>query len=160
MSEPKVTQIYKLFKLLESGEPVRIDEIAKQLGIKYWSVECYVHQMRHLKPVAAELEHLKEGRKAYAIKLLNAKDIDTRTFMYRSNNSVYVKPESISKVKVEPTKLEPKKVHSDRSGIWVEGDDDLAEPVVEKYNEKEVLDTMESLGIDNDHFTGNWSSEI
>ena len=124
---PKVTQYYKLFKFLEDGSPKTIDEIKDELGIKYYSVEVYICEMKRC--FKAEFEREVDGRKTKTYKLTNASKIKSRIPQFRSNNMQYVKPEYVEFAGQE-------------SRI------DFAEDYqIPEMNEREMIDTIDSLGV-------------
>lgn len=90
MSGPKLTQNYKLFALLSPGNPVSVDAIKDDLGINYYSVAVYIHELKRL--FHAEIDSVRDGRKVVAYKLNNADKIAKKIKPYRSNNAQYVKP--------------------------------------------------------------------
>jgi len=123
---PKVIQSYKLWTLLSSGEAVEVQKIAETLGIKYYSVPVYIHELKKL--YKADVQSVRSGRKVTAYKLVNSEKV--KVPMYRSNNAQYV-------AKTTTVSL-----------------DNGAVPVLDKDNDlvvmddKTLTDVKESLGLD------------
>lgn len=58
MGEKRITQRYKVYELLESGEPVAVEQIADVLGINRTSVPVYINAMKNM--YKAEIESISE----------------------------------------------------------------------------------------------------
>lgn len=123
----KVTQNYRLWTMLQSGEPVTIDAMQQLLGVSRVSVPVYIHELK--KFFKAEIESIRDGTKVkvVAYRLLNQIKVPE----YRRNNGQYV-----AKAPVTPAT------------------DEGAAPIIDKDNEltvmgdKEFADVAESLGVD------------
>lgn len=120
---PKVTQKYKLWTLLSSGNVVTPAEIAKTLGIKEKAVPVYVHKLK--KKFKASIEVEKNGKTVTGYKLTNKIKVPE----YRRNNAQVEKKAS--------SKTKPLKVPTSA---------EAADVTV--YSEKEMDDVAQSLGID------------
>ncbi len=132
---PKVTQNYKLFSLLESGELVTIKQVAEGLDITEKSIPVYIHELRN--KFKAEIETVRNGKQAIGYKLSNASKIKKNIPMYRVGNSIFVKPEK--KVEEEEAPV----VETAIAPVL----EDQEESKYTHYSEPEINDLKDSLGL-------------
>jgi biotin operon repressor len=128
---PKVTQNYKLWTLLQSGESVTVATIQESLGIGQYSVPVYIHELKRI--YKADIESVRDGRKVVGYKLLNKIKVPE----YRTNNAQYV-----AKVKEEPV--------ADGAVPLLDADNELTQ-----IGEDEMNDIRDSLGIDGTGIIGD-----
>jgi len=92
-----LTQSFKLFEVLKSGQTVAVDKIAQELDIKLNSVPVYIHA---LKKKGANIVSVREERKVVGYQLLNASDLNIS--QVRKNSSTV----KVSSPKTTPSKPE------------------------------------------------------
>jgi len=112
------TQMYKLYELLKSGQPVAVAKIAEELDIKLPSVPVYIHGLKKLK---ADITSVRDGRKVGYYQLTNAADVKVSEF----RKGAVKKTLGIEKIEQEEPLLSSTKI-----------------------DEKELADVRESLGIE------------
>lgn len=122
---PKVTQKFKLWTLLSSGQVVSPAEIAKTLGIKEKAVPVYVHKLK--KKFKAQIEVTKDGKTVTGYRLANKIKVPE----YRRNNAQVDKKAKAKK---------PAVVKNTANAL------DTDAPTV--IGEREMQDVAASLGID------------
>ena len=127
---PKVTQKFKLWTLLSSGNVVSPADIAKTLGIKEKAVPVYVHKLK--KKFKANIEVSREGKTVTGYKLVNKIKVPE----YRRNNA------QIDKVANDAKKAAAAK----KVAAGSDNGSDVAAPAV--YDDQEIADIGQSLGID------------
>ncbi len=133
MSSAKVTQRFKLYELLSTGEPVEVQVIAETLGIERTSVPVYINAMKKLYKAEIEsvfVEHPtgngnRKVRRVTHYKLVNAIKVPK----HRTNTS-HVEATEPDDGSVVPT---------------IDPDNDLT-----KISDAEMSDITDSLGIDSD----------
>ena len=118
----KVTQNYRLATLLQSGSVVSKDEIVKTLGVDQYSVPVYIHELKRL--YKAEIKSVRNGRKVIGYQLTNKIKVP----QYRSNNA------QVEKV-IKP--------------VVVDGALPVLDPGTTVFDEREMLDVKDSLGLGN-----------
>lgn len=74
----KPTQTFRLFQLLKADKQVSVETIAKTLGINYYSVSVYIHEMKA--QFKADIKSVRNGRKVVAYQLLNGAKIKVPEF--------------------------------------------------------------------------------
>lgn len=77
----KLTQNYRLFTLMQSGEVITKEKIQETLGVSMNSVPVYIHELKRL--YKAEIEVVRDGRKVTGYKLANKIKVP----QFRSNNA-------------------------------------------------------------------------
>lgn len=127
---PKVTQKFKLWTLLSSGNVVSPADISKTLGIKEKAVPVYVHKLK--KKFKATIEVSREGKTVVGYKLVNKIKVPE----YRRNNA------QIDKVANDAAKakMAPVKKVTTASAL------DTDSPV--SLGDKELADVARSIGAE------------
>jgi predicted ArsR family transcriptional regulator len=128
----KMTQTHKLYQILKNGDPVPVQKIAEDLGIHYYSVAVYIHELK--KVFKANINSIRDGRKVKAYQLTNANKIKVPEF----KKNTYMLPKAKAKPVVGFT------------------DDLNDETSISTVSEKEFADIRSSLGLDFG-FSGNTS---
>ena len=81
----KLTQNFRLYTLLQSGEAITKETIRDTLGVEMNSVPVYIFELK--KHFKADIEAVRDGRKVIAYKLVNKIKVP----QFRSNNIQFVK---------------------------------------------------------------------
>jgi len=132
----KLTQNFRLFTLLQSGEVVSKETIKSTLGISENSVPVYIFELRD--KFNADVESVREGRKVVAYKLKNKIKVP----QHRSNNAQYEKPVT-----------DTKPVQDGSVAIL----DSENEP--QSISDREMADLRDQLAIDHDYSFGGHGDE-
>jgi hypothetical protein len=82
----KQTQTYRLYQILKSGEPVKIEVLASTLNIKTQSVPVYIHELKRV--FKANIRSVREGKRVGSYQLLNADKIKVNEFPKNSYGPV------------------------------------------------------------------------
>lgn len=96
----KQTQTFRLFQLMKSGEPVKVQTLADSLKIHIYSVPVYIHDLKA--NFKAEVKSVREGRKVVAYQLTNAEKMKVPEFRKNSYGEVpKAKPSVVASIAEE-----------------------------------------------------------
>lgn len=123
----KLTQNYRLFTLMQSGEVITKEKIQETLGVSMNSVPVYIHELKRL--YKAEIEVVRDGRKVTGYKLTNKIKVP----QFRTNNAQ------------APEKVATPAAKAPGAQNW---DDAVLDPEAGAIGESEMSDIKASLMVD------------
>lgn len=123
----KLTQNYRLYTLMQSGEVITKEKIQETLGVGLNSVPVYIHELKRL--YKADIEVVRDGRKVTGYKLTNKIKVP----QFRTNNAQAPDKPVVAAAKTPAA-----------TGNW---DDQVLDPEAGEIGESEMSDIKDSLGL-------------
>lgn len=140
----KSTKYFDLFSALRAGgdKGVSPADLQKATGFNQGALAVYIHALRH--QFGAQIDSVRNGRTVTAYRLTNADALASTILPTRKLR--VSKPKAVKSVKAAPCKgivgSVTKTVKAEREGIV-----DVSDLEISEYNDSDLADIRQSLGI-------------